>query len=62
MALTSMGAEIKFPSGNVSHCFWIHGQIYHFFSLLYSNEANKPEYGEFDPAETTRWLENLSDQ
>lgn len=35
------------------------------FSLPYSNEANKPEYGQlhiFDPAETRRWLENQSDQ
>jgi hypothetical protein len=43
----------------------MHGQIYHFFSLLYSNETNKPEYGQlyiFDPAEATRWLENQSNQ
>ncbi|GBM85015.1 hypothetical protein AVEN_4033-1 [Araneus ventricosus] len=50
-----MGAEIKAPSGTGPYCFSIHGQIYHMVSPLYSNERNKPGYGQyiFDSSEAT---------
>ncbi|GBN12749.1 hypothetical protein AVEN_246718-1 [Araneus ventricosus] len=56
LAFASMGAEIKAPPGTGPYCFRIHGQIYHMVSLLYSNERNKPGYGQlyiFDSSEAS---------
>jgi hypothetical protein len=56
MAFAEMRAEIKSPPGNGLYCFRIHGQVHHLVSPLYSDEANKPGYGQlyiFDPAEAT---------
>ncbi|GBN26769.1 hypothetical protein AVEN_171924-1 [Araneus ventricosus] len=41
-----MGAEIKAPLGTGPYCFRIHSQIYRMVSPLYSNERNKPGYGQ----------------
>lgn len=46
LAFASMGAEMKLPPGSGPFAFRIHGQIYHRVSPLYSNENNKPGYGQ----------------
>ncbi|GBN48900.1 hypothetical protein AVEN_23538-1 [Araneus ventricosus] len=51
-----MGAEIKAPPRTGTYCFHIHGQIYHMVSPLYSNEGNRPGYGQlyiFDSSEAS---------
>ncbi|GBN72785.1 hypothetical protein AVEN_224330-1 [Araneus ventricosus] len=57
-----MGAEIKAPPGTGPYCFCIYGQIYHMVSPLYSNEQNRPGYGQlyiFDSSEASyRRMEN----
>ncbi|GBN27293.1 hypothetical protein AVEN_155185-1 [Araneus ventricosus] len=56
LAFASMVAEIKEPLGTGPYCFRIHGQIYHMVSTLYSNERNKPGYGQlyiFDSSEAS---------
>jgi hypothetical protein len=35
-----MGAEVKSPPGNGLYFFRIHGEIYHFVSLLYPNDKS----------------------
>ncbi|GBN90525.1 hypothetical protein AVEN_187411-1 [Araneus ventricosus] len=57
-----MEAEIKAPPGTKPYYFHIHGQIYHMVYPLYSNEGNKPGYGQlyiFDSSEArNRHMEN----
>jgi hypothetical protein len=62
MVMASVGSEIKSLSEKGLYRFSIHGQICHFVSPLYPNEANESVYGEFhifDSAEATaKRLEN----
>jgi hypothetical protein len=56
MAFASMGAEIKSPNVNGSYCIQTHGQIYHFVSPMYPDEAFTTGYGQLrvlDSAEAT---------
>jgi hypothetical protein len=49
-----MGAEIKSSPGNGLYSFRIYDKIYHFVSLLYPNDKNRPGYGHlyiFDTAQ-----------
>lgn len=66
MEMESVDSEIKSPSENSRHRFRIEGQICHFLSPLYPNEASESVYGEFyifDSAEaTSQRLENHSDK
>lgn len=45
------------PHENGHSCYWIHSQVYHFVSLLYSNKANRPGYAHlyiFNSAEANK--------
>ncbi|GBL84629.1 hypothetical protein AVEN_218444-1 [Araneus ventricosus] len=46
LSFASMGAEMNAPPGTCPYCFHIHGQIYHMFSPLCSNQRNRPGYGQ----------------
>jgi hypothetical protein len=54
MIFALMCMEVNLPIGDEPHYFRIHGHVYHLFSQLYPNEANKLGYGQlyiFDSGE-----------
>jgi hypothetical protein len=63
VAFLSMGAGIKSPPGNGLYSFCIHGEIYHFASLLYPNDKSRLRYGKLyilDSAKaTTEWCRRV---